>query len=336
MNKHATVMIGGQAYDALTGLPVVTSAPRPDQAPEARPTAPAPAQPQVQQSRRTPATQLHASTQRSSTLNRKFTKKPVAKSTEGIIAAPRHSTSVRLDVKPAQHPQVRRFAPHPVGVTKPDVAHTPAQVHPHVAKAHAASQAKADLNHRPAAQPTAAEIKRHTVATAVQNAAKPTHQQKTRFWHQRQRVTSIVAATFALVLLGGYFTYLNIPNLSVRVAAAQAGIDAAYPEYRPDGYALNGPVSYSDGRVSMAFKANGSDAKFTVSQSKSGWDSDAVLDNYVSPRAGSSYMPYTERGLTIYTYGNNAAWVNGGILYTIEGDAPLSSDQIRRIATSLL
>ena len=39
-----------------------------------------------------------------------------------------------------------------------------------------------------------------------------------------------------------------MPTLSVRVAASQAGIDASYPSYRPDGYALNGPVTYGDGR----------------------------------------------------------------------------------------
>lgn len=43
----------------------------------------------------------------------------------------------------------------------------------------------------------------------------------------------------------------------------------------------------------------------------------------------------SERGLTIFTYKNNAIWVNGGILYSISGDASLSGDQIRQIATSL-
>ena len=86
----------------------------------------------------------------------------------------------------------------------------------------------------------------------------------------------------------------------------------------------------------MKFAANGGPQNYTVTQTKSSWDSTAVLDNYVTPRAGVSYIPYTERGLTIYTYGNNAAWVNGGILYTIEGNAPLSSEQIRHIATSLI
>ncbi len=86
----------------------------------------------------------------------------------------------------------------------------------------------------------------------------------------------------------------------------------------------------------MNFKANGGEQTFAINQSKSGWNNEAVLDNYITPKAGSNYIPYTERGLTIYTYDNSAAWVNGGILYTLEGNAPISSEQIRRIATSLL
>jgi hypothetical protein len=205
-------------------------------------------------------------------------------------------------------------------------------VHPHVAKAHAKSAAKA----QPLTQhlQSAHDIKEQAVRTAVAQTHKK--QPLRQRLQPRQRTVAVLSAVFALVLLGSYLTYLNMPSLSVRVAAAQAGINASYPNYHPDGYSLAGPVSYTDGRVSMNFKANGGNQEFVVNQSKSGWNSEAVLDNYVTPRAGSSYIPYTERGLTIYTYDNNAAWVNGGILYTIEGDAPLSSEQIRRIATSLL
>ena len=126
-----------------------------------------------------------------------------------------------------------------------------------------------------------------------------------------------------------------MPSLSVRVAAAQAGIDASYPEYRPDGYSLRGTVAYKEGEVSMQFGANAGPQEFTVTQAKSSYDSVAVLDNHVKPASGEQYTTYNERGLTIYTYDSNAAWVNGGILYTITGDAPLSGEQIRRIATSL-
>jgi hypothetical protein len=85
----------------------------------------------------------------------------------------------------------------------------------------------------------------------------------------------------------------------------------------------------------MKFAANAGPQSYTLAQTRSGWDSSAVLTNYVEPKTGSQYNTTTTNGLTIYTYDNAAAWVNAGILYTISGDAPLSSDQIQRIATSL-
>lgn len=307
MTKTATVSINGQDYDAVTGLPVKRSG-----------------------KKLAPATKLHSSPQRSQTLRRRALQKPQPQ--HAIIG---HKSPARhMDIaRPHKNANIHKFAPHPVGALKPktvEVAPPPAP-HPHVVKAHTLSEIKS--------QPltstiTAKDIKEDAIKTAVGKTRKR-RPLKSRI-RPRQRLVAIFSASLAVVMLGGYFTYLNMPSLSVRVAAAQAGIDANYPDYRPDGYALNGPVKYSDGRVSMNFKANAGMQNFTISQSKSSWDSTALLDNYVSPKAGFDYIPYTERGLTIYTYDNNAAWVNGGILYTIEGDAPLSSDQIRRIATSLL
>jgi hypothetical protein len=138
-----------------------------------------------------------------------------------------------------------------------------------------------------------------------------------------------------LLLLTGYFTYINLPNLSVRVAAAQAGIDATYPEYRPVGYRLNGPVAYKNGEVSMNFASNSGPVSFSLNQSKSSWDSSALLEKYVNPKSDGKYATYSDDGLTIYTYGTDAAWVNGGILYTVDGSAMLSNEQIRRMATSM-
>jgi hypothetical protein len=126
-----------------------------------------------------------------------------------------------------------------------------------------------------------------------------------------------------------------MPNLSVRVAAAQAGIDATFPEYRPVGYRLDGPVAYQSGEVSMRFASNSAPIAFSLNQSKSSWDSAALLEKYVNPRSKGNYATYSDAGLTIYTYGTDAAWVNGGILYTVEGNALLSNEQIRRLATSM-
>ena len=317
MTNTDAIVINGQLYDPVTGLPIQEHSLSHVQA----------TAPKLSIDRHKPATHLHATPQRSTTLHRKSTKKPTLQRT----TIQHHTQPKRIDGV-SVHPQVRKFTPHPVNKPAKAMDIGAPVTHPHVAKAHAQSAAKA----QPLTQHlhNAHDIKEQAVKTAVAQTQKkkPLRQRL----QPRQRTVAILSAVLAFVLLGSYLTYLNMPSLSVRVAAAQAGINASYPNYRPDGYSLAGPVSYSDGRVSMNFKANGGDQQFIVNQSKSGWNSEAVLDNYVTPRAGSSYVPYTERGLTIYTYDNNAAWVNGGILYTIEGNAPLSSEQIRRIATSLL
>lgn len=368
MSAKQTIAINGRHYDAHTGLVVDSiSTPSTTQQPEIHHTnvrlTAAPEKP----ARSVASSNVHSTAQKSQTLNRRAIKRPeptpkhpaVTAHQPSIVTPKRILTSRNAPV--ARHPHISKFAKHPVTALGPKVMDIGPSTHPHVAKAHAISHAKAAApqQHRtvvaPAAQPIRAHapvaaapqqthvahkpshvIKSEAIQTAIENTRKHPTAAKKRFLKRHPRVVSIVSATFAIIMLGGYFTYLNMPALSVRVAAAQAGINAAYPSYRPDGYSLNGPVAYNQGQVTMKFTANGGPQSYTIKQTKSGWDSAAVLDNYVTPKAGSSYIPYTERGLTIYAYGGNAAWVNGGILYTVEGDAPLSSDQLRRIATSLI
>lgn len=335
------ITIDGQDYDAITGLPVAVPVPVEDRQPTPAPILPKTTHP-TRYSERTahdPASKIHSSKpQASHTLRRRALKKPGFEH-KVIHRAPtvaKHMDIARPVVK--RSPTVQRFAPHPLGALKPKtispVVDKPAAVHPAVAKAVAKSQARAPQ------QPLTNIITSQQIKDkAIKEAIKKTKKQKplkNRWFSRNNRIISIMTAVLAVVMLGGYYTYINMPTLSVRVAASQAGIDASYPSYRPDGYALNGPVTYDDGRVSMNFKSNTGNHNYTINQVRSGWDSTALLDNYVSAKAGSEYTPVTERGLTIYTYGDNAAWVNGGILYTIEGDAPLSSAQIRKIATSLL
>lgn len=309
----STVNLNGQLYNTVTGLPVSDTQFTP------RPTRSAPnvnggASPD-----------FHAQPQKSTTLHRKITKRPEA---QGHVIMHRPVKVRSAQVK--THPDIKKFAPHPVGAIKPKMMDVGPIAHPHVAKAHAKSIEKSIRKELP----SASSIKEQAIKNAIDKTQKKPPLR--RRWMPRQRLIGALSAVVALIIFGSYLTYLSMPNLSVRVAAIQAGIDAEYPGYNPDGYSLEGPVAYTDGRVSLKYGANAGPHHYTVSQSRSDWNSDAVLDNYVSPRAGTNYIPYTERGLVIYTYENNAAWVNGGVLYTIEGDAPLSSEQIRRIATSLL
>lgn len=148
------------------------------------------------------------------------------------------------------------------------------------------------------------------------------------------KVAIVSSVSFLVVISTAYLIYLFMPSLSVRVASAQAGINATYPEYRPDGYSPSGPVSYKDDAVTIDFHSKNDSSKFTIKQSKSSWDSSAVKAKAEQDASGE-VTTTSERGLTIFTYKNNAIWVNGGILYSISGDASLSGDQIRQIATSL-
>lgn len=314
--SQKTIVINGITYDAHTGLPIKSAQEVP-----VEPT---------RSDDHSHSAKVHQRTQRSSTLNRKIvTPAPVqpkpVRTMNDFGARP--SSQVKL-------PVISKFAAHP----ETNITHgnepTPV-THPMVVKVQQRSQ---PIPEKRVSKP-ADIIKREAIANAIEQA--PAHGKRKQHEHGKaqkgnlSRGLSIASASLALILLGGYFTYINMPSISVRVAAAQAGIDATYPSYKPDGYSLAGPVAYEQGKVQMNFAANAGSNKFALAQTSSNWDSQAVLDNYIAPRSGSDYAITQDSGLTIYVYGQNAAWVNGGILYTIEGDAPLSADQVRRIATSM-
>lgn len=307
MNNKHTVTIGGRLYDAHTGLAVDTA--EKVKSPEAY--------------------HIHATTQRSQTLDRAHTKKPVT------AARPVVYTRQRAIVP--KSPAISRFAAHPQVTTKAPVMDIrPARPHPIVTKVEAIHQAEHAHKQAVAAPKPSDVIKQEAISKSLETApahAAGSHQTK-KHARKRSRVLSIVSASFALILLAGYMTYLNMPVLSVRVAAAQAGIDATYPQYHPDSYALNGAVTYKNGEVAMKFTSKAGPQNFSLTQEKSSWDSSAV-QQFVTNKTHGQYLTDVENGMTIYTYGGNAAWVNGGILYTINGNAPLSSDQIRHIATSM-
>ncbi len=174
--------------------------------------------------------------------------------------------------------------------------------------------------------------KRRTNKPTTSVAPPPARQPTARHWGRR---LSIAGAMVALLAFGGYLTYHNMPAIATRMAAAQAGINASFPSYQPSGYSLAGGISQQQGSVLMKFAANAGPGTFTLTQSRSDWDSSAVLANYVLPSFGRNFATTTSRGLTIYSTHNAAAWVNGGILYTIKGNAPLSSEQVARIAASM-
>lgn len=175
------------------------------------------------------------------------------------------------------------------------------------------------------------------IARSLQNASShtETHKPKRSHARKRSRLASAAAGTMALLLLGGFFMYQNIPNISMRYAAARAGVEAKLPGYKPAGFALNSHIQYGPGQITMNFKSNADDRNFTITQRESNWSSETLRNNYVS-NVDSSIHNYEDKGRTIYLYGDsNATWISGGVWYEINGNSGLNSDQLIRIATSM-
>lgn len=149
------------------------------------------------------------------------------------------------------------------------------------------------------------------------------------------KMASVSAAVLAAVLLGGFFAIQNVPNLSMRVASTRAGFDARMPGYQPAGFSFKGPINYTSGQVKVSFRATTDNREYTVSQTSSNWNSDALLANFITNEK-KQYQTYLDKGRTLYIYdGSNATWVDDGVWYQIEGNSSLTTDQLIRIASSL-
>ncbi len=228
-------------------------------------------------------------------------------------------------------------------VAKPSVKSTPdlpAQTHPLQRRAnHRLQSAKSAA--RPAAKPTSSKdikdraIKQalRSVATMSETPAQPIKRRKSSGAKRFILAFTCAAACLAAII---YFVSSNIPDVSVRVAAMQTGIEASYPSYVPMDYSLSDIIS-EDGKLTMIFNGP-DDARFTLVQEKSSWDSATLLRNYVEPTWGSDYVTTHEQGITIYISNqtNDSTWVNGGIRYSITSEGTrLTKKQTRNIVLSL-
>ena len=149
------------------------------------------------------------------------------------------------------------------------------------------------------------------------------------------RVVLALSCAAVAVMAIVYFVNLNMPDISLKVAAMQTGINAAYPGYVPRDFAL-ASITSEDKKVTMEFKNSSAGDAFTLIEETSSWDSDALLNNYVKVSYKDNYTMIKEQGLTIFISGSDACWVNGGIVYKITTKSgSLTNKQIKSIATSL-
>ncbi|HMR72636.1 MAG TPA: DUF4367 domain-containing protein [Candidatus Saccharibacteria bacterium] len=324
MSAKHTITINGKLYNTATGLPVdQPTEPRRATSGSMDIVAKKPVTKRVTGQK---SSTIHQQAKRSTTLRRQHLSKPTSK------VAP-HAPVRRASGHTGRSPMIVHFAAHPQPLPKRD---------PTIVEVSDKPVALTSAPHSATAKPrlSSVEVKEKLIAnashhvTAVHNAA-PKKTKKSLKAKKSFGKAHIVTAAFALMLLGGYMTYISVPGLSVSMAGSQAGVAAKYPNYSPDGYSFEGPVAYQPGQVALSFKSNGGGNGYTIEQRASTWNSVALLDNFVEKASKGNYETTSQNGVTIYTYGNNAAWTNGGVFYNITGEAPLNNDQLLHIAASM-
>lgn len=149
-------------------------------------------------------------------------------------------------------------------------------------------------------------------------------------------ITGYIITAITVLILAGYIAYLNVPAISMRVAATRAGFDASLPSYTPTGYKIDGPVQYSPGIVTISFKSGSENKSFDVTQQPSNWDSLALKESYISTETDQPAVTQQYNGLTLYLFEGKVAWVNAGKLFEIDTKgSQLGLEEIQQLATSL-
>ncbi|MBQ9180969.1 hypothetical protein IJ135_02665 [Candidatus Saccharibacteria bacterium] len=181
-------------------------------------------------------------------------------------------------------------------------------------------------------------MKEAAIERAIQAAASMPRRhseglERTRFGIKRVllALACAAAAVFAVV----YFVNINTPNITLKVAAMQSGIDAKYPDYVPRDFNLS-DITSENGKITLVFENSGTGDRFSIIEERSNWDSSALLSGYVRETYGNDYTEVKEQGLTLFISNSDEAWVNGGVVYKLTMlKGSLTKKQLKAIAVSL-
>ncbi len=345
MAKQHIIELNGKRYDALTGKMVGEQA-------AMKSAHKAPLQPVTSHNldgfAKKPERSGHTahpqarSVQKSHTLMRTTVHKPISHKLHAVATVvdqkpaeqPVHMSSSVLRSKLTPHsPLIRKFSLNPDDnehKVAPDSRKQMPSPAPTLSKA-AASAATVSVSVNPLHQAIAnatshqqPKLKRPGVHKRVANRL-----------HISPRVLSGGSLLVAALLLIGFFSYQNIPNLKMHLAASRAGVHGTLPAYQPPGFHLNN-ISYKPGEINVSFVSNSDGRNFRLSQVASAWNSDTLRDKLKNDAKTTNPMEVPDNGKTLFIYNDsNVTWVDGGILYKIEGDSKLNSDQLLRLANSI-
>ena len=360
MNKHF-IELNGKRYDAITGA-LITNAP----AVASRPTQPAaakaatPPKPRRDHHLAQPTPSHGHKPQTPKTLMRRvvtkptLTPKPAVRKQYPIATTDVHSriaikkSATAVDITRLKRAQaapkstaVQKFPnPQPVSVHKAipakpaaTTSHIPVRIAPVQVTPAPIAQSKQTVSKPIAPKPNIFEQALADAKSHEEPAHKPLKVRKSKkSFHRKLAVIS--AGVMAIVVVGGFAAYVNRDAIQFEVASVRAGFPANKPSYTPTGY-VAGAATGEQGKVTIDFASTEVNESFTLTQASSNWDSQDLFDDIVA-RYDTTYQTIQSGGRTIYLYGNNeAAWVNGGILYTVKGNAALETEQLISLATSL-
>lgn len=279
----------------------------------------------------------HRRVQRSTTLNRKYVKKPEKVAAIDSVAK-RRADDLKRRQALADKINRERLTALKAGKTLRDATATPAAVSSSAPRPLSATIEKS-LVTSPKSE-SATKIKDSAVQSALKSVAtldtsssNTDHISTKRSLGAKKLLLAFGCAALAVGVVG-YVVSVNTPDISVRVAAMQSGIDATYPTYIPRGYSLSDIVS-EDKKLSMTFHDSES-GSFTLSEESTSWDNETLEASYVKSTWGNNYTSVREQGITIFISGSNATWINGSVLYKITASGNnLTKKQIKSIVTSL-
>jgi Domain of unknown function (DUF4367) len=365
MNKNS-IVLNGKRYDANTGVllgTVTDSQFRPIKARKATPkTTKVLAPPTVT----TPTVATHAAMKplkkvvdRSHHAPKIATRKPIGSKTlmRSVVKKPNHTP----------HPIVKKH--YPAAISSPLITPKPSAHTVDMKRLHRAKQvgksarigkfqdmvsskitpkiAPIAVAPAPAHSPLAStSVHRHSTPhtrketifeQAIANAnshEQPAHKVHKKSRSKRRRLLHSATSLTAVLVIGVSIMYLNKGSMELQLASVRAGFQASMPGYQPAGFQQAGTETKDD-KVAITFTSPLDNSNFTLSQESSNWDSQTLFDSVVASN-NNKYQTVLSGGRTIFLYGNNqATWVDGGILYKVQGNANLTKDQISNLASSM-
>lgn len=262
--------------------------------------------------------------------------KPVAKpiKTKQLDRVPAHTLAIKESVSrinpyrqqranlASQHQHVSRFQSQPTRSGAVD----PIAARPHHIAARQHAQPQLDTP----------EKQDHNALFEAAIVHATSHEQPSpRVSRKHSRGRRLLHASVAIVLviaLGGVLAWTQRAQIELQVASWQAGFEVRMPSFALTDYKRSA-ISQEHGSVVMSYQSG--DSKYQITQQRSNWNSQTLLDQSVAGASTDKPQVIENKGRIIYIYGNSVSWVDGGVRYDINGNAPLTTKDIVSIIDSM-